>query len=73
MAEPFDIKVRALLMRRKGSWTTVARNAGVSYSWVTKFAAGHFENPGIGTLMRLHGALTKQPAARDKSETEATP
>lgn len=61
-----DQVVLQLLQARKGSWQAVAAASGVSYSWLSKFANGRIENPGFGTLMKLHevltGAATKEAA-----------
>ena len=57
-----DHVVLTLLNARKGDWQKVAADSGVSYSWLSKFANGHIENPGFGTLTKLHEALTKAPA-----------
>lgn len=37
----------------RGRWETVAAKSGVSYSWLSKFANGHVENPGANTLRRV--------------------
>ncbi len=53
-----DQKVLALLELRRGEWQAVATKSGVSYSWLSKFANGHIDNPGLTTLKKLHVALT---------------
>lgn len=62
MSTDLDQIVLGLLNARKGDWQAVASEARVSYSWLSKFANGHIENPGFGTLTKLHEALTKAPA-----------
>lgn len=57
-----DQIVLRLLQARKGEWQAVAASSGVSYSWLSKFANGHIDNPGFGTLTKLHDALTKADA-----------
>ena len=52
-----DQVVLDLLQARKGDWQKVAEASGVSYSWLSKFANGHIENPGFGTLVKLHEYL----------------
>lgn len=59
MSTDLDQIVLNLLKARKGDWQAVASEAKVSYSWLSKFANGHIENPGFGTLTKLHAALTK--------------
>jgi transcriptional regulator with XRE-family HTH domain len=45
--------VRDKLEACKGHWDLVAAESGVSYSWLSKFANGHVENPGANTLQRV--------------------
>lgn len=59
MNTKLDKVVLDLLNARKGDWLAVAAESGVSYSWLSKFANGHIENPGFGTLTKLHDSLTK--------------
>jgi transcriptional regulator with XRE-family HTH domain len=54
-----DQEVLALLNARKGEWQAVAAASGVSYSWLSKFANGHIDNPGFQTLTKLRDSLTK--------------
>lgn len=67
-----DRDVRPLLEARKGDWKSVAAQARVSYSWLSKFANGHIRNPGFATLNRLHAALApaKRKAKGAPSPTE---
>lgn len=62
MQPNLDQQVLAQLLARKGDWQVVSRAAQVSYSWLSKFANGHIENPGYATLKRLHQALNPVPA-----------
>jgi len=48
------------LHARKGDWPQIAREADVSYSWITKFAQNRIPNPGITTIMRLSEILDKR-------------
>ena len=57
-----DQSVLRLLDARRGDWQAVAEQSGVSYSWLSKFANGHINNPGFGTLVKLANALDAQPA-----------
>lgn len=63
MSTQLDTDVRAALEQRRGDWQTIARESGVSYSWISKFVNGHIPNPGFTTLKDLHGYLVKQQAA----------
>lgn len=47
------------LQHRKGDWVSIASDAGVSYSWLTKFANNKIPNPGFVTIDRLHKLLKK--------------
>lgn len=53
MEPSLDIEVRSLLESKRGEWRTIAIDAGVSYSWLSKFACGRIENPGYATLRRV--------------------
>lgn len=57
MSTDLDQIVMDLLKARKGDWQGVATASGVSYSWLSKFVNGHIQNPGFGTLVKLHDAL----------------
>lgn len=72
MSTSLDTDVRAALEQRKGDWQTVAKESGVSYSWISKFMNGHIDNPGFTTLKELHSYLTRgadaptaQPATQE--------
>lgn len=58
MENALDTEVKVLLEARRGDWLTVAKGSGVSYSWLSKFANGHIDNPGYATLKRLRDYLT---------------
>lgn len=47
------------LQSRKGDWGVIARQAEVSYSWLTKFANHKIPNPGVNTIERLDAILRK--------------
>lgn len=68
MDTSLDTAVHALLELRKGDWQAVAEGSGVSYSWLSKFANGHIDNPGYGTLKKLHAYLA--PATPTPSQAE---
>lgn len=54
---PLDLAVRAALLERRGQWLAIAARCNVSHSWLSKFVNGRIDNPGYGTLMRLHREL----------------
>ncbi len=68
MSTSLDTDVRSALEQRKGDWQTVAKESGVSYSWISKFMNGHIDNPGFTTLKELHAYLT----ARTRGVAAAT-
>ena len=45
--------VRTELLARKGDWPEMCRQTGISYWWLTKFAQGRIDNPGVVKLERL--------------------
>ena len=49
------------LQRRKGDWVSIAQEAEVSYSWITKLAQGKIPNPSVVTIERLY-LILKQAA-----------
>jgi hypothetical protein len=49
----FDEEVRAQLLRRRGKYRQIAELAGVSYSWVEKFARGKIDRPTYLYLRKL--------------------
>jgi len=62
-----DAHIRSNLNSRRGSWAELARQSGVSYSWLSKFARGLIENPGLRTLERLSSAMNNSPAPAARS------
>lgn len=52
-----DDLVREQLTLRRGEWKTIAAEAGVSYSWLSKFVNRKIDNPGYETLRGLHAYL----------------
>lgn len=57
MSTKLDTVIRNRLAARKGDWLEIAKRAGVSHSWMSKFMNGHIPNPGIRTLEKLNAAL----------------
>lgn len=76
MSTQLDTDVRAALEQRRGDWQTIAKESGVSYSWISKFVNGHIPNPGFGTLKELYGYLTGGAAKApppDQAQPEPEP
>lgn len=53
--------IRNELVARKGDWPTVCRQTKLSYWWVTKFAQGRIENPGVRKLETLQAHFQAFP------------
>lgn len=51
-----------------GQYPSISRDAGLSYSWLTKFAQGHVRNPTMRNLETLIVALDRLEA---ETSTEA--
>ncbi|MFY1915851.1 hypothetical protein ACOTB6_30200 [Achromobacter xylosoxidans] len=52
--------VRSQLLARKGSWPAICEKAGVSYSWLTKYAQGKITNPGSRQLEAVSRCLGEE-------------
>lgn len=50
---PHVVATREKLAAVRGHWNEVQQAAGVSYSWLTKFARGEISNPTIHTLQAV--------------------
>ena len=57
MQHKLDDKIRALLDKHRGNWLEIAKESGVSHSWISKFIGGHIHNPGYETLCKLQNYL----------------
>jgi len=55
--------IKKELHRRKGQWPDIARNAGVSYSFVAHVANNHTENPRIQECQRVLNELKRRTDA----------
>ena len=44
------VQAKAYLEDRKGQWSIIAADIGVSPQWISKFMAGAFDNPGVRTI-----------------------
>jgi transcriptional regulator with XRE-family HTH domain len=49
--------LKAQLREQRGNFQSIAERAGMSYSWLSKFANDHIPNPGITSLRKLKAAL----------------
>ncbi|QTD88901.1 hypothetical protein [Burkholderia anthina] len=45
--------IRTELLARKGDWPRISQETDISYWWLTKFAQGRIENPGVRVLEKL--------------------
>lgn len=62
MSTKFDAAIRQRLDARRGEWPEIAKQAGVSHSWLSKFMRGCIPNPGLRTLEKLDSALSPELA-----------
>lgn len=56
-------ETKALLDVRKGQWVEVAKEAGVGYEWLLKFAKGKINHPGFDKIAKLYTYLKDKEAA----------
>lgn len=70
MSTKFDTDIKRRLELRRGDWLEIAKKAGVSHSWISKFVNGHIANPGYATLVKLAAALPPQRRAQAATEKE---
>lgn len=64
MSAKFDIAIRDRLSQRRGEWSEIAQQSGVSHSWISKFVNGRIPNPGYATLEKLSAVLGGRRRAR---------
>lgn len=50
---------RSWLDRHRGEYWQIAHEAGLSYSWIIRFAAGDIVNPGVYTIRKLASAIKR--------------
>ena len=43
-------QAKAYLVAQRGRWPAFAREAGVGYQWILKFANGHISEPGASKV-----------------------
>jgi len=53
---PSVTRARKLVELCRGEWNTIEKEAGVSQSWLYKFAGGEITNPTINTLQGVSDA-----------------
>lgn len=51
--------IRGLNLAR-GDWSQIAREAGASYSWVSKLVCGEIHKPGAPTIEKIYLALVRR-------------
>ena len=51
------------LVRKHGNYRVLADKAGVGYEWLSKFAAGSIENPGVKNVAKLEQFFSQQITA----------
>lgn len=57
----FAETIRGELQARKGDWPKICADTGISYWWMTKFAQGRIENPGVRHLESLRVYFDDRP------------
>lgn len=67
MNKPLDETVKTILSSRRGEWPAIAKDAKVSYSWLSKFVNGHIPNPGLATLKKVYESVERRGNARSKA------
>lgn len=67
MSTKFDDAIRVHLVSCKGDWLEIAKQAGVSHSWMSKFVNNRIPNPGLRTLERLADALAMRRVSIDRA------
>lgn len=53
--------IRNELAVRKGYWPSICRSTNISYWWLTKFAQGRINNPGVLKLEKLEEHFKANP------------
>ena len=53
--------VRTELLARKGDWPAICTQTQLSYWWLTKFAQGRIDNPGVLKLEKLQEHFEAHP------------
>lgn len=71
MDAQLDLAVRNALVSRRGEWQVIAKQAGISYSWLSKFVNGRIPNPGYATLLKLNAHLHAVSGEGRVGEAEA--
>ena len=66
------LRAAARLNSLKGHWPTIAKAAGLSYSWMSKFARGEVVNPTSLRLDALIREMNRIEANEQKVTSRAT-
>lgn len=53
MAKTFKQKAIDYLESRRGEWPLIAQETGIDYQWLSKFAQGKFNDPGVSRVEKL--------------------
>lgn len=59
--------VLAELQQRKGTWRAICRKTGLDYSWLTKFAEGKIDDPGVRKIQLLADYFRRNPRKRTRA------
>lgn len=63
---------RSRLQKHEGSYAQIARDSGLSYSSLTKFAQGHIDNPTVDSLQQFIDALNAFEAKQGGQGADAS-
>lgn len=53
--------LRDQLAARRGTWREICAETGLSYWWLTAFAQGRFDEPGLSKIERLQRYIAAHP------------
>ena len=59
-----DTKMKLEKTRKNMTLREIASKAGVRYDWLSSFAMGRIENPGVVHLQRLNDYMTRSLAVK---------
>ena len=51
-----------VVQKHKRFWRKIEADGVISYTWLARFAKGHFDNPGIKTVDDVRKALEREAA-----------
>ena len=64
----FADTIREAVLARKGDWPQICADTAVSYWWLTKFAQGRIDNPGVRHLETLRTYFEANPKEAQPAE-----